>query len=141
MSSSRANSSRPFPWIRIAFVAVLALLSSGWTCSVFFVSCQGVGQPQITLLSPDSVSSNAESVLLSVDGSGFTPQSQIMWNSNALPTTSMDSHHLQTTITQETFKSFGGSAGSSVQIAATSKGTLDGCPIDGNSNVMLLIIN
>jgi hypothetical protein len=143
LRSSRGKPRKPVPWIRIALLTASTLLFSGWTCGVFFVSCLGVEQPRIASLSPDTISSDAELVLLTVEGTGFTPQSQIMWNSNALPTTLMDSHHLKTTITQQTFQSFGGSPGSSVQISAKSQGTLPdtGCPIDGNSNAMLLVIN
>ena len=143
MHSSHAKPRNTVPWIRITLLTASTLLLSGWTCGVFFVSCLGVAQPQIASVSPDAISSDAELVLLTVEGSGFTPRSQIMWNSNALPTTLMDSHHLKATITQQTFQSFGGSAGSSVQISASSHGTLPdtGCPIDGNSNVMLLVIN
>ena len=105
MRSSLANLS-----IRVALIASLTLLLSGWTCSALFISCQGVvAQPQITSLSPDSISSDAQSVLLTVDGSGFTPQSQIMWNGSTLQTTFMDSNHVQTMISQQTFDSFGGS--------------------------------
>ncbi len=94
-------------------------------------------------LSPDTIRSDAESVLLTVDGSGFTPQSQIMWNGNTLQTTFMDSHHLQTAITRQTFDSLGGSAGSSVQISVRSQGSVDnfGCPIGGNSAALVLVIN
>ena len=143
MRSSRAKPRKPVPWIRIGLLTASTLLLSGWTCGVFFVSCLGVAQPQIASLSPDAISRDAELVLLTVEGTGFTPQSQIMWNSNALPTTLVDSQHLKATITQQTFQSFGGSAGSSVQISTSSKGTLPdtGCPIDGNSNAMLLVIN
>lgn len=142
MYSSLANPCKFSLPIRLALVGVLTLLSSGWTCGVFFVSCQGVGtQPQITSLSPDTISS--EAVVLTVEGSGFTPQSQILWSGNALPTTLMDSHHLQTTITQQTFDAFGGSAGSSVQISVRSQGSVSdtGCPINGNSAILILIIN
>ena len=144
MRSSLVHLFKPFPLVRMAFIAVLTLLLSGWTCSAFFVSCQGVGtQPQITSLSPDTISSDAETVVLTVEGNGFTPQSQILWNGNALPTTLMDSHHLQTTITQQTFDSFGGSTGSSVQISARSQGSAADtvCPINGNSAVLILVIN
>ena len=130
--------------IRLALVGVLTLLSSGWTCGVFFVSCQGVGtQPQINSLSPDTIPNDVETVVLTVEGSGFTPQSQILWNGNALQTTSVDSHHLQTTITEQTFDSFGGSAGSSVQISASSPGSPadTGCPINGNSAALSLAIH
>src|SRR5207245_6719240 len=91
----------PFPLVRIAFIAVLTLLLAGWTtCSamVDFNSCEGsVPQPQISSLSPGAIPGDAASVLLTVNGSGFVPQSQIMWNGSALPTTFMDSSHLQTT--------------------------------------------
>ena len=139
MRSSLCNLS-----IRIALIAALTLLLSGWTCSALFISCQGVvAQPQINLLSPDTIPGDAQSVLLTVEGSGFTPQSQIMWNGNTLQTTFMDSHHLQTAITRQTFDSFGGSAGSSVQISVRRQGSVDnfGCPIGGNSAALVLVIN
>jgi hypothetical protein len=130
----------PSPSIRIALIVVLILLLSSWTCRIEFDSCQGVAlQPQITSLSPSSVSSDTNSVPLVVDGSGFTPQSQILWNGSTLDTTFMDSHHIQATITQETFESFGGSAGSNVQISVRSQGS--GCPISRNSATLDLLIN
>ena len=144
MSSSLAVLCKPFTLMHVALLAALTLLLSGWTCSALFVSCQGVGSPpQIAALSPDTIPSDAESVLLTVDGSGFTPQSQIMWNGNTLQTTFMDSHHLQTGITRQTFDSLGGSAGSSVQISVRSQGSVDnfGCPIGGNSAALVLVIN
>ena len=109
-----------------------------------FISCEGTAaQPQITALSPGTIASDAQSVLLTVDGSGFTPQSQITWNGSALPTTFVDSRHLQATITQQTFASFGGSAGSSVQIAVRSEGPAGnlGCPVGGSSAALILIIS
>ena len=140
MRSPLVKPCKPSPSFRIALIVVLTLLLSGWTCSIEFHSCQGAGpQPQITSLSPSSVPSDANSVPLTVDGSGFTPQSQILWNGSTLGTTFMDSHHIQATITHETFESFGGSAGSSVQISVGSQGS--GCPIRGNSATLDLIIN
>ena len=124
------------PFLSIALIAALAALLSGWTCSGMFVSCQGVSQAQITSISPGKIPSDANSVPLTVAGSGFTPQSQIMWNGSTLETTFLDSRHLQTTITQETFESFGG--GSSVRISV-SQGL--GCPISGNSAALDLVIN
>ena len=143
MRSSLAHPYKPFPLIRVALIAALTLLLPGWTCSAIFLSCQGVGQSQVTSLSPDTIPSDAESVLLTVDGSGFTPQSQILWNGSALQTTFLDSHRLQTMITQQTFESFGGSAGGSVQISVGSQGPLTdlGCPIGGNSAALVLVIN
>jgi len=144
MSSPLADHCKPFTLIHVALIAALTLLFSGWTCTALFVSCQGVGsQPQIAALSPDTIPSDSESVLLTVDGSGFTPQSRIMWNGNTLQTTFMDSHHLQTAITRQTFDSFGGSAGRSVQISVRSQGSIDnfGCPIGGNSAALVLVVN
>jgi len=147
MRSCLVNPCKPFPLIRIAFIAALTLLLSGWTtCSamVDFNSCESsVPQPQITSLSPGAIPGDAESVVLTVNGSGFAPQSQIMWNGSALPTTFTDSRHLQTTITQQTFDSLGGSAGSSVQISVRSLGSggVSGCTNGGNSATLDLVIN
>jgi len=100
-----------------------------------FESCQGVSQSQIRSLSPGSIPSDTNSVPLIVEGSGFTPHSQIMWNGSTLDTMFIDSHHLQTTITQETFESFGG--GTSAQISVGSPG----CPMSGNSAARDLTIS
>ena len=102
-----------------------------------------VPQPQITSLSPDSIPDDAESVPLIVNGSDFVPQSQIMWNGSALQTTFEGARQLQATITQQTLNSFGGSAGSSVQISVRSQGStaIVGCPNRGNSATMVLVIN
>ena len=143
MRSSLAYPCKPFPLTRVALVAALTLLLSGWTCSAIFLSCQGVGQSQVTSLSPDTIPSEVESVLLTVEGTGFTPHSLIMWNGNALQTTFIDSHHLQTTVTQQTFDAFGGSVGNNVQISVGSEAAVNdlGCPIGGNSATLVLVIN
>jgi hypothetical protein len=124
------------PFSLIALIAALTFLLSGWTCSGMFVSCQGTSQVQITSLSPGTIPRDVNSVPLTVAGSGLTPQSQIMWNGSTLETTFLDSHHLQTTITRETLESFGD--GSSVRISV-SQGS--GCPINGNSAALDLVIN
>ena len=139
MPCNAIHSGKPCTWIHLALLALSIIVSSGWTCSAIFISCQGVGQPHITALSPDSVPADAESVLLGVEGNDFTPQSQITWNGNALATRMVDSHHLQTAITQQTFESFGGSSGGNVQISVISNG-LGGCPIGANSSIVLLAI-
>ena len=144
MHPSRVSPRESFPVISIALIAALTLLCSGWTCSAMFVSCQGVGsQPQIVLLSPNSIPHDADSVPLTVEGNGFNPQSQIMWNGNPLQTTLIDRHQLQTTITPQVFESLGGSPGSSVEISVSSKGASSdsGCPIDGNSDPQTLAIH
>ena len=147
MRSCLVDPCKPFPSVRIAFVAVLTLLLSGWsTCNaiVNFSSCPGtVPQPLINSLSPDPMPGNTESVVLIVNGSGFVPQSQIMWNGSALQTTFIDSRHLQATITQQTFESFGGAVGSSVQISVRSLGSggVSGCTNGGNSATLDLVIN
>src|SRR5438552_216402 len=135
------NPCKCFPLVRIAFIAVLILLLSGWsTCNAIanFSSCLGtVPQPLINSVSPNPMPGNTESVVLIVNGSGFNPQSQILWNGSALQTTFRDSDHLRATITQQTFDSFGGSVGSSVQIAVRSQGFVPVC----SSATLVLVIN
>ena len=146
-SSCLVNPCRPFSWVRVALMTVLTLLFSGWnTCTaiVSFNSCPGtVPQPVIVSVSPDTISDGGESVPLIVSGSDFVPQSQIMWNGNALQTTFHDSRHLQTTITKQTFDTFGGSAGSTVQISVRSQEPIVvvGCPIGLSSGTLFLFIN
>ncbi len=133
----------PYPWVRIALLVVLALLVSAWgTCNFDFNSCEGV-QPmaQLTSLSPGAIAGNSESVLLTANGSGFTAQSQILWDGSALPTVFVDSLHLQTTITQQTFASLGGSSGSSVQISVRTLGSATGCPPGGKTATIVLVID
>ena len=147
MRSSLIHPCKPFPPLRIACIATLTLLLCGWsTCTamVDFNSCQGsMPQPQIASLSPGAVPGDSTSVLLIVNGSDFVPQSQIMWNGSALSTTFIDSSHLEAMITQQTFNSFGGAAGSSVQISVRSLGSggVSGCPNTGNSAALELVIN
>ena len=146
MRSCLIQSAKPHPWLRIGFVGALILTLSGWTCTAIigFSSCLGVpATPQITLLSPSAVSVTADSVVLTVTGSGFVPQSQILWNGNALLTTFIDSQRLQATITQQTFAQFGGAFGSNVLISVNSPvtATVVGCPIAGSSTTMVLGID
>jgi hypothetical protein len=133
--------------IRISSLAALTFLLSGWTtCSgaFFFNSCPGsVPQPQITSLSLGTIPDDAETVLLTVKGRGFVPQSQIMWNGNALQTTFVDSSNLEAAITQQAFDSVGGAAGSTVQISVRSMATVVvvGCPNGGTSGTLDLAIH
>lgn len=129
---------------RIAFVLVLSSLLSAWTCSGMFTSCFGLTQqPQLTTLSPGIISAESISDLLIVEGSGFVSTSEILWNGNALQTRFIDSQHLQATITQQTFASFGGSAGSSVLISVMSPeaATVEGCAAGESSATLALVIN
>jgi IPT/TIG domain len=141
------NPGEPVLSVRIALIAGLILLLSGWTtCNAMFVfnGCEGsIPQPEITSLSPNAVPGDGESVLLTVNGASFAVNSLIMWNGNALPTTFVDSDHLQTPITQQTFASFGGSTGSTVQISVNSPASVAmvGCPNGGNSATLALVIN
>jgi hypothetical protein len=100
-------------------------------------------QPQITSLSPDTIPGDPEAVPLIVIGNGFVPQSQIMWNDTPLPTTFTDSHHLQTTITQQTLNSLAASVGSNVQISVRSQGLtpVAGCSNGGSSAIFVLLVN
>ncbi len=129
------------------FVSVTSLVVflCGWTtCNAIFTlnSCEGsVPVPQVSSLSPATIPNNGEPALLTVNGSGFVPQSQIMWNEGALPTRFIDSSHLQTTITPQTFGTFG--AGSTVQIWVNSPPShaVMGCPNGGASIAFSLSIN
>jgi hypothetical protein len=147
MRSCLVNPRKPFPLVRIALLAVLTLLLSGWTTCTAIISLGGcpttVPQPVIISLSPDTVPDDGESVPLTVDGSDFVPESEIMWNGNALQTRFMDSSHLQATITPQTFDSFGGSAGNSVQVSVISQASAValGCPAGLSSATLVLMIN
>ena len=147
MRSTLVSPCKPLVLLRIALSAALTLLLSGWsTCNALFVfnSCQSsVPEPQISSLSPGTISGGAESVLLTVAGSAFVSQSQIMWNGNALQTTFLDSRHLRTTITQETFDSFGGATGGTVEISVRSLGSVAvfGCANGGSSATLFLPMN
>ena len=146
MRSCLIETAEPFPWLRIAFVAALILVLSGGTCTAIigFNSCLGVpATPAITLISPSFMSVTTNSSLLVVTGSGFTPQSQILWNGNVLATTFIDSQHLQATITHQTFTQFGGALGTNVLISVSTpvSGTVVGCPIPGSSATMVLVID
>jgi hypothetical protein len=146
MCSCLVKTQSQFPLVRFAFLASLTLLLSGWTtCNaiVDFNSCQAsLPNPQITSLLPGSIPGDSESVALTVTGSGFVSQSQILWNGNALPTSFQNSSYLQTTITQQTFASFGGAAGETVQIAVRSQGSFGGigCQNGGLSATLFLSI-
>ena len=138
------NLRRPLPWVRLASVVVLALFLSGWTtCSVMGAlnTCQSV-TPRVTALSPSTMSADTQSALLTVTGTNFTPQSQILWNGSPLPTTFVDSGTLQTTVTQHTFSSFGGASGSTVQISAMTMGSAtSGCSNAGSTVTLVLEID
>ncbi len=134
-----------FPLLNLGLATVLILSLSGWACTavIGFNSCLGVPPtPQITFLSPSTISANTESVL-TVNGNYFVPQSQILWNGSALQTTFIDSHELHTTITDDTFQQFGGSSGSSVLITVNSPAPslIVGCLIGGSSLGVVLVIN
>jgi len=144
MRSCLIQSVKRFSWLRVGLVAALTLTSSGWTCTAIigFQTCLGVpATPEIIALSPNAISTTADSVLLTVSGNDFISQSQILWNGNALPTIFIDSQHLQATITQQTFIQFGGAFGNNVLISVNTPLTVLGCPIPGSSTTLVLIIN
>ena len=131
---------------RIALVLALAALLSAWTCSavVNLDNCRdAVPYPVIGALSPNPIPSDMVSGVLSVEGTGFVPESEILWNKNPLSTTFIDSRHLQAAVTQETFESYGGSAGKNVLITVTSPGStyVVGCANGGNSSTLLLEVD
>ena len=129
----------------ILSISAFIVLLSGWTCTavVGFDSCLGVTpRPQIISLRPDTFSVDAVPVLLVVQGTGFAPQSEVLWNGKILPTTFMDSGHLEATITQQTLDSFGGSPGSTVLISVITSGSfvVSGCVNGGTSGTLILVI-
>ena len=135
MGSCLVRVSKPY---RVVFVLVLTLLLPAWTCSFGFQSCLAdVQQPHISSLSPGNIPEDA-TVLLTVNGSDFIPQSQILWNRNRLQTTYIDSGHLQATITQQTFESFGGSTGNNVLISVESRTSFE-CSNEVSSTLVLVI--
>ena len=134
------------PWkpYRISLVIVLTALLPAWTCSANFSSCFGVTpQPQISALSPETISADTVSGLLIVVGGEFVPDSKVLWNGNALQTTFIDSGHLEATVTQQAFESFGGSSGSTVLISVMSphSNSVVGCSAGGSSATLTLMIN
>jgi hypothetical protein len=145
MSPSLVRSYPSFTLVRLFVLTALTLLLAGWsTCSALFVSCQtSVPQPQVTALSPNTIPGDMTSVRLTVDGTSFVPQSQILWNGNPMQTTFLDSTHLQTVVTQHTLAAFGGTSGTTVKISVGPQDLtpIDGCPIGGGSSVLILSIN
>lgn len=130
---------------RVGLVVVLTFLLSAWTCTaiVDFDNCTDpVPQPHVISLSPDTISANAVPLLIVVNGTGFSPQSEILWNGNPLQTTFIDSGHLQATITQQTFELSGGSAGSTALISVMSPAsrTVGNCSRGGVSGTLVLFI-
>jgi hypothetical protein len=143
MRSRLVTACKPY---RVALVFILAWLLSGWTCSALlrFDTCfDAVPQPQITSLSPVTVFKSTFSVFLTVSGTGFVSQSQILWNGNVLQTTFLDSRHLQATITQQTFEAFGGSAAANVLISVVSPRStfVRGCSNGGTSGTVVLVVD
>jgi hypothetical protein len=134
-----------FPLLRVAALAALTLLLSGWTtCSALFLSCQtSVPEPQVILLSPDDLSVDTEPVVVTVEGGDFEPQSEIMGNGSPLQTRFVDPQHLQTSITQQTLSSLGATPGSQVQISVMTPelSPPTGCPIGANSTTLVLAIH
>ena len=146
MRSDLVNLHEHSLWFRIVFIAILTLVLSGWTtCSGMFVwdSCPDqVPVPQIFSIAPGSMPGNLDSIVLTVTGTDFVSQSQILWNGNTLETTFKDSQTLTSTITQQTLESFGGSPGNSVLISVRSPAhNRDfGCSNGGTSATLILII-
>ena len=92
---------------------------------------------------PDDLSIDTEPVIVTVEGSDFEPQSEIMGNSSPLQTRFLDAQHLQTSITQQTLVSLGATPGSQVQISVTTPdlSPMMGCPGGANSTTLVLAIH
>ncbi|MFZ0738305.1 MAG: hypothetical protein WCA98_16425 [Candidatus Acidiferrales bacterium] len=69
--------------------------------AILLPSCGGIANnpsPTIQSLSPTSVTAGAPAFVLTVNGSGFAPQSAILWNNSALATTFLSVSQLTATI-------------------------------------------
>lgn len=143
---SRLNSRKLLMAVRIAALALLTFTLSGWTtCTaiVGFDSCLAAdSQPHIHSLSPNTIFSNTTPVLLTVNGSNFVAQSQILWNGHAVQTRFLGSTRVQAEITRQTFESFGGTTGNTVLISVESprSTTVVGCASE-SSGTLILVIN
>jgi len=131
---------------RIALVLALGALLSAWTCTavVNLDNCRdAVPHPQIGALSLNPISADIVSGVLSVEGMGFcSPIRDPVEQIHCQPRSSI-SRHLQATVTQRTFDSFGGSAGESVLISVVSSGnnSVVDCPNRGNSSTVILEVD
>jgi hypothetical protein len=137
----RSSLTKAFPALRVTSVVVLTLLLSGWDgCTAFVAVTSCPGSPpmaQVTSLTPSAVPGDLNSVPLIVTGSGFTAESQILWNGSTLETAFIDSRHLQATITHETLEFFGGSSGNNPQISVRSQGKGSGCSHSDSAALVL----
>jgi hypothetical protein len=145
MSPSLIRPYASFPLVRVAALASLTLFLSGWTtCSAMFLSCQtSVPQPQVILLSPDDLPIDTEPVTVTVEGSDFEPESEIMGNGSRLQTRFIDARHLQTAMTQQTLVSLGATPGSQVFVSVMTPelSPAIGCPSGANSATLVLAIH
>ena len=66
--------------------AAVSVLDQGTQLSSGTLSCTIVG-PQLTAISPSSVTAGAAGFVLAITGSNFGPQSLLQWNGSARPTT------------------------------------------------------
>ena len=146
MRSVLVYSCKPTLAVRLAFLGVLVCVSSGWTCSAIFHwgdNCfDTVPQPQIISVWPRTIPSHADSAVLTVNGSDFIAQSQVLWNGNALTTSFVSSRELQAIVTQQTFVTFGGADGSSVEISVISprSSSVVGCSTGWTSGILVVFI-
>jgi len=67
-------------------------------------------------LSRNPISADTVSVVLSVEASAFVPPIPDPVEPKSVPNDVIDSRHLQTTVTGETFESYGGSAGRCIDL-------------------------
>jgi hypothetical protein len=126
-------------------VLLLTSLLSAWTCTAIldFNNCtEHFAQPHVISLSPQIIAASELPVLLVVNGTGFVPRSEILWNGSPLETTFMNSSQLEATITPQTVESFGGSTGDRVLISVMSSGTRGTvrCSSDYVSGTLFLFI-
>ena len=91
-------------------------------------------------LSTNPISADIVLIVLSVEKTGFVPQSEIQWNNKSIADDLHRFTSLHATVAQQTFDSFAGSAGKSVLLSAMSPGTnsVVDCLNGGDSSTVIL---
>jgi IPT/TIG domain-containing protein len=145
--SLRNSSRRMEAWFLVALAICASLLLAGCD-SVFFIggaTCFGVTPtPELASVSPSTIDTHSLPATLIVTGRDFQVSSSVRMNNTPLPTTYVDSQHLQAVLTAETTvgKTVDQSAAEiSVFTAEQPDGKIFGCPNGGSSATIVVIIN
>src|SRR6185503_10550178 len=63
--------------------------------------------PSVTQLSPELIQAGSSTVTLTVDGTGFTAGSSVLWNGQALPSTFISSGQMTATVDSSLIQQLG----------------------------------